>query len=162
MAFADFYIGCFVKKILYCCPWMPELTTVFNRTMLVTLCSVCALSTIRTLTTVFTLRCNIKDLAEAFSVGLLLRWWKVTHILIPVPSYKFKLYLQTFTGSTAHFHSEPCFLPCVFCHRLRNPAPGLSCIQRSSSERFSWCDGLGLSAHGLEISCWWSSIVSCG
>lgn len=59
-----FYIGCFVKKILYCCLWMPELTTVSNRTMLVTLCSVCALLTIRTLTTVFTLWCNIIDLQK--------------------------------------------------------------------------------------------------
>lgn len=37
----------------------------------------------------------------------------MTHILIPVPSYKFELYLQTFTGSSADFHSGPCFLPRV-------------------------------------------------
>lgn len=39
-AFIDFYNCHFVKKILYCCPWVPQLKTVFNRTMLVALCTI--------------------------------------------------------------------------------------------------------------------------
>lgn len=56
----------------------------------------------------------------------------MTHILIPVPSYKFKLYLQTFTGSTADFHSGfPCFLPRVLSAIVSETQPqGLAVYSR--------------------------------